>query len=91
MRDRDKLRIAKRNIEVQAETLDEYRNTIKFLEARCIRLENELSQLQQNPVSDQSEQFYCVSSNALVYGKPCEKWCGDKNCKTLCDNKREIA
>jgi hypothetical protein len=31
-----------------------------------------------------SEQFYCVSSNALVYGKPCEKWCGDENCKTLC-------
>jgi hypothetical protein len=51
----------------------------------------ELSQLNQNTVSDQNEQFYCVSSNALVYGKPCEKWCGDKNCKTLCDNKREIA
>lgn len=31
-----------------------------------------------------SEQFYCVSSNSLVYGKPCEKWCGDENCKALC-------
>jgi hypothetical protein len=38
-------------------------------------------------VVGQSEQFYCVSSNALVYNKPCEKWCGDENCKTLC-NKR---
>lgn len=35
-------------------------------------------------VSGRSEQFYCVSSNALVYGKPCEKWCGDENCKALC-------
>ena len=24
--------------------------------------------------------LYCVSSDALVYGKPCDKWCGDKNC-----------
>lgn len=40
--------------------------------------------LRQPPVSGRSEQFYCVSSNALVYGKPCEKWCGDKNCKALC-------
>ena len=35
-------------------------------------------------VSGRSEQFYCVSSNALVYGKSCEKWCGDENCKALC-------
>lgn len=35
-------------------------------------------------VVGQSEQFYCVSSNALVYGKPCKKWCGDENCKALC-------
>lgn len=35
-------------------------------------------------VVEQNEQFYCVSSNALVYGKPCEKWCGDENCKALC-------
>lgn len=35
-------------------------------------------------VAGRSEEFYCVSSNALVYGKPCEKWCGDENCKALC-------
>lgn len=35
-------------------------------------------------VSGRSEQFYCVSSSSLVHGKPCEKWCGDKNCKILC-------
>lgn len=40
--------------------------------------------LRQPLVSGRSEQFYCVSSNALVYGKPCEKWCGDENCKALC-------
>jgi hypothetical protein len=34
-------------------------------------------------VVGQSEQFYCVSSSALVYGKPCSGWCGDENCKTL--------
>ena len=35
-------------------------------------------------VVGRSEHFYCVSSGALVYGKPCEKWCGDENCKALC-------
>ena len=29
------------------------------------------------------EYFYCVSSNALVHGNPCEKWCGDINCKSI--------
>lgn len=24
--------------------------------------------------------MYCVSSNALVHGKPCKEWCGDENC-----------
>lgn len=24
--------------------------------------------------------MYCVSSDALVYGKPCKEWCGDENC-----------
>ena len=24
--------------------------------------------------------LYCVSSDSLVYGKSCDKWCGDKNC-----------
>jgi hypothetical protein len=26
------------------------------------------------------EHLYCVSSDSLVYGKSCEKWCGDENC-----------
>lgn len=47
-------------------------------------LEEQAEQLRKHAVSGQSEQFYCVSSNALVYGKPCEKWCGDENCKALC-------
>jgi hypothetical protein len=29
------------------------------------------------------EHLYCVSSNSLVNGKPCEKWCGDINCLKL--------
>lgn len=32
----------------------------------------------------EAKQFYCVSSDALVYGKPCKKWCGDEHCKALC-------
>jgi hypothetical protein len=36
------------------------------------------------PFVEQREQFYCVSSDSLVYGKPCNKWCGDENCKVLC-------
>lgn len=24
--------------------------------------------------------LYCVSSDSLVHGKSCDKWCGDKNC-----------
>jgi hypothetical protein len=35
-------------------------------------------------VIGQSEQFYCVSSDALVYGNPCKEWCGDEHCKALC-------
>ncbi len=35
-------------------------------------------------VVGRSEQFYCVSSDALVYGKPCKEWCGDEHCKALC-------
>ena len=44
MRDRDKLRRVKRANEVQSETLDEYRNTIKFLELKVLRLETEIEQ-----------------------------------------------
>lgn len=47
-------------------------------------LEGQNQALRLHDVSGRSEQFYCVSSNALVYGKPCEKWCGDENCKALC-------
>lgn len=34
-------------------------------------------------VSEQSELFYCVSSDSLVHGKSCEKWCGNHHCKDL--------
>ena len=34
-------------------------------------------------VSGQSELFYCVSSDSLVHGKFCEKWCGNPHCKDL--------
>ena len=35
-----------------------------------------------NSVAGQSGSggMYCVSSDALVYGKPCKEWCGDENC-----------
>jgi len=39
MRDRDKLRRIRRANEVQAETLDEYRNTINLLERKVERLQ----------------------------------------------------
>lgn len=32
----------------------------------------------------EENKFYCVSSDSLVHGISCEKWCGDENCKTLC-------
>lgn len=48
----------------------------RFL-ARC-------QQLQSDSVVQDDEPFYCVSSGALVHRNPCEKWCGDENCKTLC-------
>jgi hypothetical protein len=32
---------------------------------------------------EKSGPFYCVSSDALVHGKPCEKWCGIEACKSL--------
>lgn len=34
-------------------------------------------------VVQQSEPFYCVSSDALVYGKPCKEWCKDQACKNM--------
>jgi hypothetical protein len=39
MRDKDKLRRLRRANEVQAETLDEYRNTINLLEIKVERLQ----------------------------------------------------
>jgi hypothetical protein len=30
---------------------------------------------------EDNKHFYCVSSEALVYGRPCKKWCGLKHCK----------
>jgi hypothetical protein len=56
----------------------------EYLEAKKIVQTYESEQLNKHAVSGRSEQFYCVSSDALVYGKPCEKWCGDENCKALC-------
>lgn len=48
-------------------------------------------QFEIHDVVRQNEQFYCVSSDALVYGEPCkkwcedeQKWCEDEHCKVLC-------
>tara|TARA_R110000803_G_scaffold209521_2_gene279306 strand:+ start:1009 stop:1260 length:252 start_codon:yes stop_codon:yes gene_type:complete len=70
---------------------------VKRLLKERIKLENKIKSIDENAlinyelevltipvVVGQSEQFYCVSSSALVYGKPCSEWCGDENCKTLC-------
>lgn len=43
----------------------------------------ETQALSQHDVSGRSEQFYCVSSDSLVHGKSCEKWCGNPYCKDL--------
>jgi hypothetical protein len=36
---------------------------------------------------DSIDSFYCVSSDALVYGKPCSEWCEDLACKEMLKNK----
>ena len=54
-----------------------------FVPMSTISIVPETKQLNIASVVWRSEPFYCVSSDALVYGKPCEKWCGDPNCKTL--------
>jgi hypothetical protein len=46
--------------------------------------EIQTEELCQSCVAGRSEQFYCVSSDSLVHGKPCKEWCGDKHCKVLC-------
>jgi hypothetical protein len=53
----DKLKRKNLQIESQIVLLDEYRNTIKFLEAKVLRMENELSKLHQPTVSRRSEQL----------------------------------
>ena len=57
MRDRDKLRRVKRANEVQAETLDEYRNTIKFLELKVLRLETEIEQAKEMEEAQRKNDF----------------------------------
>lgn len=62
MRDRDKLRRVKRANEVQSETLDEYRNTIKFLELKVLRLETEIEQSKEIK-KQQIIDAYCEGNN----------------------------
>lgn len=51
---------------------------------KCERCLNQMAALYQpQPSGDINEEYYCVSSDALVYGKPCEKWCGVDACKAL--------
>ena len=57
MRDRDKLRRVKRANEVQAETLDEYRNTIKFLELKVLRLETEIEQAKEMEIEEKRLEY----------------------------------
>ena len=58
----------------------------QIIAAECANIAEQYhkEQLMLANVVEQSEQFYCVSSDALVYGKPCKKWCGDEHCKALC-------
>ena len=70
MRDRDKLRRVKRANEVQSETLDEYRNTIKFLELKLLRLENEIEQakeMEKKQMFDYIEKNYVNGENSLKF------------------------
>ena len=61
-----------------------YRGEISYSKAVDLINDDANKQLLLHSVVGQSEQFYCVSSDALVYGKPCKKWCGDEHCKALC-------
>ena len=62
----------KLNIYQKADALIEFNKLLDYVE--------ELEQLTIPTVGGQSEQFYCLSSDALVYGKPCKKWCGNIHC-----------
>ena len=66
MRDRDKLRRVKRANEVQSETLDEYRNTIKFLELKLLRLENEIEQAKEMENSQRQKDFKAGNDSACM-------------------------
>ena len=66
MRDRDKLRRVKRANEVQAETLDEYRNTIKFLELKLLRLENEIEQAKEAMKAQRQKDFKAGNDSACM-------------------------
>lgn len=70
MRDRDKLRRVKRANEVQSETLDEYRNTIKFLELKVLRLETEIEQVKETKKAHIID-AYCEGNNVgLLHNVP---------------------
>ena len=66
MRDRDKLRRVKRANEVQSETLDEYRNTIKFLELKLLRLENEIEQAKEMEAKQRQKDFKAGNDSACM-------------------------
>lgn len=62
---------------------EEYIATPKSVLRYIIELEN-ASKTEPLPIhsdAKQSQTFYCVSSDALIYGNPCRKWCKDQACK----------
>lgn len=65
----------------QIETLDEYRNTIKFLEAKCLRLEEKLSKLSQHDVI-KNEVAVC---DCKKYGIQHARMCSAENCVNKLD------
>lgn len=72
----DKLKRKNLQIESQIALLDEYRNTIKFLESKVFRLEEELSKLHQPTVSGQCECDFSIESRQGVDFVRCVN-CGD--------------
>lgn len=64
-------------------TIEEYIATPKSVLRYIKELEN-ASETEPLPIpSDvkKSQTFYCISSDALVYGNPCRKWCKEQACK----------
>ena len=74
MRDRDKLRRVKRANEVQSETLDEYRNTIKFLELKLLRLETEIKQAKEMENAQRQKDFKAGNNSACMEHKNIEDY-----------------